>query len=137
VPVLGLQRRRYRRDGRRRSAPANGTVVPACDLPCPILAPASKVSAFNHRQQRPASVLYRQLTRHVKAPVNLLERRMATGTVKWFNAQKGYGFIRPGDGSKDVFVRISAVERSGIRHLNEGQKISHELEIGRNGKTPP
>jgi cold shock protein len=73
----------------------------------------------------------------VKAPVNLLERRMATGTVKWFNAQKGYSFIQPGDGSKDVFVRISAVERSGIRHLNEGQKISHELEIGRNGKTPP
>jgi CspA family cold shock protein len=47
---------------------------------------------------------------------------MATGTVKWFNAQKGYGFIQPDDGSKDVFVHISAVERSGIGNLHEGQK---------------
>jgi cold shock protein len=69
-------------------------------------------------------------------PANLLERRtMATGTVKWFNSQKGYGFIQPDDGSKDVFVHISAVERSGIGYLNEGQKISYEVEIGRNGKS--
>ena len=60
---------------------------------------------------------------------------MATGTVKWFNAQKGYGFIQPDDGSKDVFVHISAVEQSGIAHLNEGQKISYEIEAGRNGKS--
>ena len=60
---------------------------------------------------------------------------MATGTVKWFNAQKGYGFIQPDDGSKDVFVHISAVEQSGIGNLNEGQKISYEVENGRNGKS--
>jgi CspA family cold shock protein len=61
---------------------------------------------------------------------------MATGTVKWFNAQKGYGFIQPDDGSKDVFVHVSAVERSGIGNLNEGQKISYEVERDqRNGKT--
>lgn len=60
---------------------------------------------------------------------------MATGTVKWFNAQKGYGFIEPDDGSKDVFVHISAVEQSGLSHLNEGQKISYEIESGRNGKS--
>jgi CspA family cold shock protein len=60
---------------------------------------------------------------------------MATGTVKWFNSQKGYGFIQPDDGSTDVFVHISAVERSGISYLNEGQKISYEVEAGRNGKS--
>ena len=60
---------------------------------------------------------------------------MAIGTVKWFNVQKGYGFIQPEDGSKDVFVHISAVERSGIGNLHEGQKISYELETGRNGKS--
>ena len=52
---------------------------------------------------------------------------MSTGTVKWFNAQKGFGFIQPEDGSKDVFVHISAVERAGMQNLNEGQKISYEL----------
>ena len=52
---------------------------------------------------------------------------MATGTVKWFNTQKGYGFIQPDDGSKDVFVHISAVESAGLRGLAEGQKISYEV----------
>jgi CspA family cold shock protein len=52
---------------------------------------------------------------------------MATGTVKWFNAQKGFGFIQPDDGSKDVFVHISAVERAGMTNLNEGQTISFEV----------
>jgi len=60
---------------------------------------------------------------------------MATGTVKWFNAQKGYGFIQPDDGSKDVFVHISAVERSGMGNLREGQKLAFELERGQQGKT--
>ena len=56
---------------------------------------------------------------------------MATGTVKWFNGQKGYGFIQPDDGGKDVFVHISAVERAGLSHLNEGQKVSFELRADR------
>ena len=61
---------------------------------------------------------------------------MATGTVKWFNGQKGYGFIQPDDGGSDVFVHISAVERAGMRSLNEGQKVSYELERDqRSGKT--
>jgi len=60
---------------------------------------------------------------------------MSQGTVKWFNAQKGYGFIQPDDGSKDVFVHISAVERSGLGGLNEGQKLTFDLERGQQGKT--
>ena len=59
---------------------------------------------------------------------------MASGKVKWFNAQKGFGFIQPDDGGKDVFVHISAVERAGIGSLNEGQKVSYELQQER-GKT--
>jgi cold shock protein len=60
---------------------------------------------------------------------------MSTGTVKWFNAKKGYGFIQPDDGSKDVFVHISAVERAGLRSLVEGQKLSYSIEQGREGKS--
>jgi CspA family cold shock protein len=60
---------------------------------------------------------------------------MAIGTVKWFNPTKGYGFIQPDDGSKDVFVHISAVERSGIGNLREGQKISYDIERGQQGKS--
>ena len=56
---------------------------------------------------------------------------MSTGTVKWFNDQKGYGFIQPDDGGKDVFVHVSAVERSGLRGLVEGQKVSYELQTDR------
>lgn len=60
---------------------------------------------------------------------------MATGTVKWFNPTKGYGFIQPEDGGQDVFVHISAVERAGLAALDENQKVSYELETGRNGKS--
>jgi cold shock protein len=63
------------------------------------------------------------------------KKLVATGTVKWFNPQKGFGFIQPDDGGKDVFVHISAVERAGMQTLNEGQKLSYELEAGRQGKT--
>lgn len=59
---------------------------------------------------------------------------MSIGTVKWFNATKGFGFIQPSDGSKDVFVHISAVERSGLGRLNEGDKVSFDLERGQQGK---
>lgn len=60
---------------------------------------------------------------------------MATGTVKWFNPTKGYGFIQPQDGSKDVFVHISAVERAGLQSLAEGQVVEYELVPGRDGKS--
>jgi len=61
---------------------------------------------------------------------------LAKGTVKWFNATKGFGFIQPDDGGADVFVHISAVERAGLRSLNDGQKISYELvQDKRSGKT--
>ena len=60
---------------------------------------------------------------------------MAKGTVKWFNAIKGYGFIEPSDGSKDVFVHISAVERAGLSGLSEGQTIAYEVVPGRDGKS--
>ncbi len=60
---------------------------------------------------------------------------MAKGTVKWFNAVKGYGFIEPEDGGRDVFVHISALERAGISTLNEGQKLEFEVSPGRDGKT--
>ncbi len=61
---------------------------------------------------------------------------MATGTVKWFNAQKGFGFIQPDEGGADVFVHISAVERAGLRDLAEGQKVSYEIVVDtRRGKS--
>ncbi len=60
---------------------------------------------------------------------------MSTGTVKWFNPTKGYGFIEPEEGGKDVFVHISAVERAGIGSLYEGQKLEFEITEGRNGKS--
>ena len=59
---------------------------------------------------------------------------MPSGTVKWFNPTKGFGFIQPTDGSSDVFVHISAVERAGMRSLNEGQKLDFDLENGQRGK---
>ena len=60
---------------------------------------------------------------------------MATGSVKWFNPIKGYGFIQPSDGSRDAFVHISAVERAGLTSLREGQKVEYELVAGRDGRS--
>src|SRR5215813_7251931 len=62
---------------------------------------------------------------------HLMEIEMAAGTVKWFNPQKGYGFIQPSGGGKDVFVHISAVEKAGLSSLNEGQAVEYELESNR------
>ncbi|GBQ22281.1 cold shock transcriptional regulator [Acetobacter estunensis NRIC 0472] len=59
---------------------------------------------------------------------------MSKGTVKWFDTAKGYGFIKPEDGTKDIFVHVSAVERSGMGTLSEGQEVSYDVEAGRNGK---
>jgi CspA family cold shock protein len=60
---------------------------------------------------------------------------MATGTVKWFNSTKGYGFIQPDAGGKDVFLHVSALERAGLNAIADGQKVSYELESGRDGRT--
>ncbi|MEZ4888755.1 MAG: cold-shock protein [Chitinophagales bacterium] len=59
---------------------------------------------------------------------------MATGTVKWYNESKGYGFIEPDDGSADLFVHVTSVQKAGMDGLREGQKVSYEIEIGRSGK---
>ena len=59
---------------------------------------------------------------------------MATGTVKWFNATKGFGFIAPTGGNRDVFVHVSAMERAGIRQLNDGQAVTFDIEQGRDGR---
>jgi cold shock protein len=74
---------------------------------------------------------------HVVWVAGLLKEKdaMSEGTVKWFNPQKGYGFIQPNDGSNDVFVHISAVERAGMASLAEGQRVSFDPEAGRRGKT--
>ncbi len=60
---------------------------------------------------------------------------MPNGTVKWFNSTKGYGFIAPDSGGKDIFVHISAVQQAGLRSLNEGQKVAYEVEQQSNGRT--
>ena len=60
---------------------------------------------------------------------------MTTGTVKWFNAVKGFGFITPDDGGKDAFVHVSALERAGINGIDEGQRVEYELQPGRDGKS--
>jgi CspA family cold shock protein len=59
---------------------------------------------------------------------------MANGTVKWFNSQKGFGFIQPETGTRDVFLHISAVERAGLNNIDEGQKVTFDLERGRDGR---
>jgi CspA family cold shock protein len=85
---------------------------------------------------RPASKVFLFVARRGGALSDTEDQRMPTGTVKWFNSQKGYGFIQPDDGGKDVFVHASAVERAGMSGLNEGQKVSYEEQQDRkSGKT--
>jgi CspA family cold shock protein len=71
---------------------------------------------------------------HPRRGISFMEGLMSAGTVKWFNPTKGFGFIQPDDGSKDVFVHISAVERAGLGNLQEGQKVTFDLERGQQGK---
>jgi cold shock protein len=78
------------------------------------------------------AIVFRRAT--IPPRKSYLEQTMAKGTVKWFNSQKGYGFIQPQSGGKDVFVHISAVERAGLSGLNEGQVIEYE-EVSVKGKT--
>jgi CspA family cold shock protein len=91
--------------------------------------------------ERPFSKEHRQVECDAQlcatdAHTRTLEKNMPTGTVKWFNGQKGFGFIQPSDGSKDVFVHISAVERAGLSGLAEGQKVNFELKTDKmRGKT--
>ena len=75
----------------------------------------------------PPVLKFRPALRVARAVILFGEVLMATGTVKWFNATKGFGFIQPEDGSKDVFVHISALERAGIARLNEGQRVSYDV----------
>jgi CspA family cold shock protein len=74
------------------------------------------------------------MARHTPGDAHTKESGMPTGTVKWFNTTKGYGFIAPDDGGKDVFVHISAVERSGLTGLADNQKVGFELRDGRDGR---
>jgi CspA family cold shock protein len=109
--------------------------VPAACVTAAGLHPRSRAPPFRIIHQNPAcgadcsdassSNPYRDETE---------ERTMSKGTVKWFNATKGYGFIKPADGIQDVFVHISAVERAGLSTLNENQAVEYELVTGRNGK---
>jgi CspA family cold shock protein len=92
--------------------------------------------AVSHGYPRPVDPSAETAMRSARGQYGQERDSMATGTVKWFNSQKGFGFIEPDQGGPDVFVHISAVERSGLRGLNEGQKVSYELvQDKRSGKT--
>ncbi len=92
---------------------------------------------FDDQPLRPVSFEYDDKARLPQSRGQRQNRRvpaMATGTVKWFNTTKGYGFIAPENGNKDIFVHISAVERSGLTGLQDNQKVSFELQSGRDGR---
>lgn len=93
----------------------------------------SSVSLLNYRSRR-TSYMATSLNDELRRALMQSEGLMSSGTVKWFNPNKGFGFIQPEDGSKDVFVHISALEQSELGSLTEGQKISFDLERGQQGK---
>src|SRR5687768_18286092 len=87
------------------------------------------------RTERRCSALRRGVVARRGLPAQMRTRSLKTGTVKWFNPTKGYGFIQPDGGGADAFVHISAVERAGYDSLSEGQRVQYELVQGRNGKS--
>jgi cold shock protein len=87
------------------------------------------------RPVRPSSPRRRYPHRRNPAGGTAEETDMATGTVKWFNAVKGFGFIAPDQGGKDVFLHVSALERAGLNGIADGQKVNYELESGRDGRS--
>src|SRR5215472_11558519 len=92
--------------------------------------PGATSGGYDHRSRRRSQSLY-QWGASPMVRRATLETAMATGTVKWFNPTKGYGFIQPSGGGRDVFVHISAVERAGLNTLNEGQTVEYEIESNR------
>lgn len=88
---------------------------------------------LNHAP-RPSGVASKKPGRGVRVGSDLGTFRMAKGTVKWFNTEKGYGFIQPSDGGKDVFVHITAVQKAGLQTLTDNQPIEYELIDGRDGR---
>jgi CspA family cold shock protein len=125
--------------GRGKIPPHHGKTLPAADFPPTFSRSARRGSASSLRRvhrsgSHPISTPDPPRSDAAAYPYLSKRSSVAIGTVKWFNAQKGFGFIQPEDGAKDVFVHISAVERSGIGNLHEGQKLSFDLERDPRGR---
>ena len=124
-------------NGRRLPKPSAGPVGHQASLMLPLLSLAAEEACAVRWADDNPKMTRRPATRDLRRPIvdgNNWDQEMARGTVKWFNSQKGYGFIQPQSGGKDVFVHISAVEKAGLTTLNEGQIIEYE-EVSNRGKT--